>query len=246
MANRYIEDTSHHMYIDCFTDLVGAFSSLVTRAKSKSITAISDPSLVVDFICELPVSKSHESASANLIPKLREAQTLDEVFELIEPFIKFNQYDLLKYLVEKFGEEDMKRELEQYSSSVEKFNRNTTVDQLVELMMKQQNHWTSKERERLRKTEEEGATIKMILDDKYGRNTLDQLQCHVSSIFNCENYVLALAEAKKGSIELLWYTGLGAVHYLTERGKENIKLMDEIGVIKLTVGHNTIKVTFRV
>ena len=224
-----------------FVELVSTFASLVAKAKSKSSDTISDPSVLVEYICGLPISRSgHQStASTSLIPKLREAQTLDEVFDTIQPFIKFNQCDLLKYLVEKFGEEETKRELEQYSSSVEKFNRETTVDELVELMTKQQINWRDQERE---KAEEEGCMIKMILDDKYGRNSLDRLQSDVASIFNCENYVIALAEAKKGSIELVWYTGLGAIQYLTERALDNVELLDQIGVIELRVGIRHIKV----
>lgn len=225
-----------------FVELVNAFTSLVAKAKSKSSETISDPSVLVDYISGLPISKSsHQSTpSASLVPKLKEAQTLDDVFDVIQPLIRFNQCDLLKCLVDKFGEEETKRELEEYSSSVEKFNRETTVDELVELMTNQQINWTDQERE---KAEQEGCTIKMILDDKYGRNNLDRLQKDVALIFNCENYVLALAAAKKGSIELVWYTGLGAIQHLTNSALGNMELLNQIGVIELRVGPNSIDVS---
>lgn len=196
---------------------------------------------IADYICQLPFSISPEYVSINLIPQLREANTLQEIIELISPFIKFNQYELLKLLVEKFGEENAKRELQEYTSSVEEFNRLTTVRQLVELLVEQQEHWTQEDRERLRKADEDGSTIKMILNSSYSEKTLEQLYYDVWCLFECEEYVLAVADARPDSIELLWYTSSSVISSLSKNARKNEDKMDEMRITTLMVGHDPIK-----
>ena len=164
--------------------------------------------------------------------------TFDEIFALTSPFISFNQYDLLKCLVEQFGRSDVKTELQEYNAEVDEFNQKTTVGQLMEVMERQQRECRDDEREILRRVDI--ATIKMEFGINYKGKTLDQLHLDISTIFECEDYVLTLSEANSSTLQLTWYTAKSAVEHLTQKATEKKSLLDDIGVLALKVGPDVI------
>ena len=191
---------------------------------------------VIHHVSKLPISKD---TSTNLVPQLRDAETIEEVLDLIEPFIRFNRHEILTHLFAKFGDKDEDEEdVKNYKELVDKFNRETTVEELIELM-KQSQHRGDKSY--IKKAKDEGATITMVLQDSYKNKTLNQLEENILAIFECENYVLMLAEAESGSVNIMWYTGVAAIPYLTEKAKKNKQKFKKMGVISLIVGHEIIQ-----
>ena len=160
------------------------------------------------------------------------------MFELTSPFISYNQYDLLKCLVKKFGRSDVKAELQEYNAEVDEFNQKTTVGQLMEVMERQQRECRDDEREILRRVDI--ATIKMKFGINYKGKTLYQLYYDISTFFECEDYVLTLSEANLSAHQLTWYTAKSAVEHLTQKATEKKGLLDDIGVLALKVGPDVI------
>ena len=192
---------------------------------------------IVHHVSKLPINKD---TSANLVPPqlLRNAKTIDEVLDLIKPFIKFNRYEILSHLFEKFGNKNEDEEIvKNYKELVDKFNREIKVGELIELM----NQHHDEDESHIEKAKNEGVIIKMVLDDTYKHKTLNQLQENILAIFECENYVLMLAEIQLGSIQIMWYTGVEAIPYLTEKAKRNKQKFKQMGVISLMVGHETVQ-----
>lgn len=174
----------------------------------------------------------------DFIPELQSATTFDEVFELTRPFISFNQYDLLKCLVEQFGGSDVKAKLQEYNAEVDEFNKETKVEQLMEVMEKCQRECGDEEKEVLRR--DDLATIKIEFGIDYKEKTFDQLQLDISTFFECEDYVLTLAEANLSTLQLKWYTTKSAVKHLTQKATEKKNLLEDIRILALKVGPNII------
>ena len=185
---------------------------------------------VASYLC------SH--TNGNFIPELQNATTFDEIFALTSPFISFNQYSLLKCLVEQFGRSDVKAEFQEYNAEVKEFNRKMTVGQLMEVMEKQERECRDEGRDVLRRVDP--ATIIMEFDVNYKGKTLEQLHLDISTIFKCEDYVLTLAEANLSTLQLTWYTAISALEHLTQKAIERKNLLGDIGVLSLKVGPDII------
>ena len=185
---------------------------------------------IASYLCTL--------TNNDFIPELQSATTFDEVFELTRPFISFNQYDLLKCLVERFGRSDVKAKLQEYNTDVDEFNKETTVRQLMEVMEKWQRECGDEEKEVLRRVDLSTIKIEFCVD--YKEKTVDQLQLDISTFFECEDYVLTLAEANLSTLQLKWYTTKSAVKHLTQKATEKKNLLEDIGILALKVGSHII------
>ena len=209
-------------------ELVEKFAELFSNVKQNLFNVkVTD---VASCLCTL--------TNDDFIPELRNATTFDEIFALTNPFISFNQYSLLVYLVEQFGRSDVKAELQEYIEEVKEFNQQTTVGQLMEVMEKQQKECRDEGREVLRRVDP--ATIMMEFDVNYKGKTLEQLHDDISTIFECEDYLLTLAEANLSTLQLTWYTAISAVEHLSRKAMERKSLMDDIGILALKVGPDII------
>ena len=183
---------------------------------------------IASYLCTL--------TNDGFIPELQNAATFDELFELTSPFISFNQYDLLKCLVEQYGSSDVKAKLQEYNTEVDVFNKETTVGQLMEVMEKKQKEVGVV----LKSVDHDAATIKMEFSVDYKEKTLDQLQLDISTFFECEDYVLTLAEANLSTLQLTWHTTRSAVEHLIQKAVEKKNLLEDIGVVALKVGPDII------
>ena len=55
------------------------------------------------------------------------AKSVDEVFMILDDYWDYTNYELLQYLVEKFGESGLKKEMNKYVAELEEFEKKTTI-----------------------------------------------------------------------------------------------------------------------
>ena len=66
-----------------------------------------------------------------IFPKLKGETTIRDMFDHLSPLLDFLGYGLLEHIVNEFGSDDLKKDLNKYSEDVKKFMKETTVKQLM-------------------------------------------------------------------------------------------------------------------
>ena len=61
--------------------------------------------------------------------RIMNAKSIDDIFEILDDFWDYTDYALLKHLVERFGEEPLKKEMSEYVAALEQFEKGTTIQE---------------------------------------------------------------------------------------------------------------------
>lgn len=59
--------------------------------------------------------------------RIMKANSVDEIFMILEDYWDYTNYELLQYLVQKFGESGLKKEMNEYVKELEEFEKKTTI-----------------------------------------------------------------------------------------------------------------------
>ena len=133
-----VNDRGSHESMDIASiieNLENQFCSLRTRI----IRELSDkPDMTVqtllDILTGLPLSlrKEYESSIAKCIPDMRKETQVNELFIVyLNPLTSFIDYELIEYVIKKFGSDALKRDMQSYCSELILFMRKTTIKQLI-------------------------------------------------------------------------------------------------------------------
>ena len=61
--------------------------------------------------------------------RILSAKSVDEVFMVLDDYWDYANYELLQYLVERFGESGLKKEMSEYVENLEEFEKKTTIQE---------------------------------------------------------------------------------------------------------------------
>ena len=59
--------------------------------------------------------------------EIKKANNVDEIFDILEPYCNYVDYDLLEYIIEEFGTSDLQEEMRKYIAELERYEKKTTV-----------------------------------------------------------------------------------------------------------------------
>ena len=81
------------------------------------------------FLTTLPLSSKYKHLDflKNEKPALKAAKDIDEIFDVIEPYLSYTDYSLLKFIITTFCNEDLQRIMNSYILELEEFEKTTTV-----------------------------------------------------------------------------------------------------------------------
>ena len=96
----------------------------------------------------LPVSRRFEHLHflRDHSDQIMKANSVDEIFKILDRYWDYTDYALLQHLVERFGEEALKKEMSEYVSALKQFEKETTIQE--------SNTASSSSRYRMRKLDE--------------------------------------------------------------------------------------------
>ena len=79
----------------------------------------------------LPVSRRFEHLHflRDHSDQIMKANSVDEIFKILDRYWDYTDYALLKHLVERFGEEALKKEMSEYVAALEQFEKRTTIQE---------------------------------------------------------------------------------------------------------------------
>ena len=78
------------------------------------------------------------TAIMEMFPVLRRESTISDIFYHLSPLVDFLSYGLLKYIIDVFGSETLKKKIASYGDAILVFMKKTTVEQLMDIWPGQQ------------------------------------------------------------------------------------------------------------
>ena len=67
-----------------------------------------------------------------MLPELEDKKVVHNLFYYLSPLFTFIDYELLQYLVSKFGSQGLKQEMTSYTEKVKLFKKYTTIGELID------------------------------------------------------------------------------------------------------------------
>lgn len=124
--------------VDVADEIVN-FESRIHALQDQTLTELAtvkniSTSRLLNTLTFLPLNlrREYENAIKEMIPTLSCQQTINELFFHLNHLISFLDYELLKYIVQKFGSDGLKKNMSAYCSDIQDFMKRTTVKQLIE------------------------------------------------------------------------------------------------------------------
>ena len=114
-------------------ELSEKFVNVLSKAKIQLIILESDSTkFLTEFrtmLTTLPVSPKYKHLTflKDEKPALKAASDIDEIFDVIEPYMTHTDYSLLKYIIATFCNEDLQKMMNSYILELEEFEKTTTV-----------------------------------------------------------------------------------------------------------------------
>ena len=91
---------------------------------------------LLESLTLLPIAlrQEHRKTISEKFPDLRRQEKVSDIFLHVNPLVSFMDYSLTKYIIDEFGSNSLKKEMNDYSKDVVQFMKETTVKQLID-------HW---------------------------------------------------------------------------------------------------------
>ena len=82
------------------------------------------------FLRDFKVTLESLPYKKKLKEEIKNAQNVDEIFDILEPYYNLVDYDLLEFIIEEFGTSKLQEEMKKYVAELEQFEKETTVHDL--------------------------------------------------------------------------------------------------------------------
>ena len=143
----------------------------------------------------LPISKKFEHMKflEDKREAIQKASSVSDIFELLRQYWNYTDFALLRHLINKFGDEDTKEMMDRYISSLEKFEKQTTIQDYEDA--------TGKKEEVLRGFVEAAFEVQGTKDPSdYTLYEVRQIIQSLAQQTSLEPYVPMLKKARIGSL----------------------------------------------
>ena len=77
----------------------------------------------------LPLSKKHQHLKflKNEKERIKRARNSEEIFDILEDYWNYSDYDLLEFIIKEFGMKELQEEMDIYIAELEQFEKKTTI-----------------------------------------------------------------------------------------------------------------------
>ena len=201
-----------------FTLLESKFASLVCKIKTMIVKKGVLPAELHCFL-EVRLFQTIEYSTST---------TISDLFKSITPYYCFLNTTLLENIIDEFLGEPLQQQLDEYEGLLEEFTSSTKISLLKEIDLK---------------TSVQHKGIPLVVLKLSGHCldvTIKRFQRLVQYIFGKETSALSNIQVEDGCICITWNTRESAVPSLTAMANQKVLFMKHIGILKLSVGGNTI------
>ena len=119
---------------DKIKDIKRKFRHVVINVKVHLSDKISQNGLLKSFkadLTTLPMGETHEILLQKEKERIQEAQSVQKVFDILDPYWNHVDYELLEYIVQEYCDKEIKKQMENYKSELHKFEKATPVEHLT-------------------------------------------------------------------------------------------------------------------
>ena len=146
----------------------------------------------------LKVKSNHFTFLEESIPKLMKASNLQEIFMYLNLYWNCFNYTLLQEIVNRYGSENLKKQMKSYDSDMQQFFQKTTVADFIPYC---------KGLQRFEKIPEGFIEVKTAINKPITEITLlelEELRHRHTSSCQLPNFALILYDLKEGCVEVTW------------------------------------------
>ena len=149
---------------------------------------------------EISKQDQHRKFIEHYLMKLEPGVTVGDLLCRLNLYWNFLNYNLLQHLVDMFGDEQLKHDMEDYVEALKVFRANTKLCDFID-------NWPIRG-QKPPKADLCKLVIKMVMDKKWEECTLEDVEMFEETLthkFLLPDFVLHLGEAEKGCVCLTWY-----------------------------------------
>ena len=160
-------------------------------------------------------------------PDLNQAESVDDIFDVIGEHSDYLRYSLLKYVIDLYGSDELKKEMADYESEMKVFRKKTRLQIFSEVCDDQPEKVNGNFSEMVTKHDINWATA--TLDD------VERFRIEVCRELSLYDFSLNLVQVARGCVEIMWKVPKSLVAYIQRSIKPSSRSMREHHVTTLTI-----------
>ena len=158
---------------------------------------------------------------------LKQAESVDDIFDVIGEHSDYLRYSLLKYVIDLYGSDELKKEMAGYESVMKMFRNETRLEIFSEVCDDVPEKVNGNFSEMVTKHDIHWATA--TLED------VERILFEVCRELSLYDFTLNLVQVARGCVEVTWKVSKSLVAYIQKSVKPNSQSMREHNVTTLTI-----------
>ena len=158
---------------------------------------------------------------------LKQAESVDDIFDVIGEHSDYLRYSLLKYVIGLYGSDELKKEMADYESEMKMFRKETRLEIFSEVCDDEPEKVNGNFSEMVTKHDIDWATA--TLED------VERFRVKVCRELSLYDFSLNLVRVARGCVEVTWKVPKSLVAYIQKSVKPNSRSMREHNVTTITI-----------
>ena len=210
------------------SELQKCYIDISTRAAEHMSSNVTVRNLRYSVLCLPPnLKKEYKKFVKEAKPDLKEADTVDDIFYVVGEHNDYLRYSLLKHLIELYGSDQLKKEMEDYVAVVFAFRMETRLELFSKVCDDHPDKINGTFSKMVTKHEKDWATA--TLED------VERFRVEFCRELSLYNFSLNLLRVSHGCVEITWSVPQSLVAYIQKSIKPTSLAMKEHHVISLTI-----------
>ena len=157
------------------------------------------------------------------ISEMKEAETTDDIFDILNDYCSFFSYKIIKYIVKKLGTDGDKANLKTYEYNFTEYCRRSVFECPYRICPKKSPHFAE-------------LVMKVVSDSMikpYSMEAIQLFQAEVSSLLYITKYTLKLCSVEEGCLQLKFQIPRFLSSILFPLSADQVKGLKDLGVTKM-------------
>ena len=209
-------------------DLQRTYTQIIRHAVEYIKSRVSVEDLRYAVLFPLPsIKKEHKKLFVKAKTEVKEAESIDDIFFVVGDHSNFLSYSLVSHVINQYGNDELKKEIAEYSKRMAVFRRETRLVIFCEVCDDKPEKDNSKISTVVTKHQMDWATA-TLEDVEYFRKDV----CRELSLYD---FSLYLQQVARGCVEITWLVPCSLVAYIQKSIKPSSPSMMKHHVSTLTI-----------
>ena len=173
------------------------------------------------------LKKEHRNVVREAKSDFQKAKSVDDIFDVVGEHFDYLRYSPLKYAIDLYGGDELKKEMADYESEMKMFRKETRLEIFSEVCDDEPEKVNGNFSEMVTKHDIDWATA--TLED------VERFRVEVCRELSLYDFSLNLVRVARGCVEVTWKVPKSLVTYIQKSVKPNSQSMREHNVTTLTI-----------